>query len=440
MRGFQGKKGDAMVFDPLSRLKRTWAGLILKVCALSGACALLCAFLCAPARAGDAYEWTQVTAAGIEARAITQEGACPKATIDGRTAEMDVRARPSPTFPVLVCALKIPKDAKEAAILERPLPLPPKRIDRILLIGDTGCRLKAMVLQSCNEMKSWPFRLAADTAAEIAPDLVLHVGDLIYRERACPVSNRGCAGSPFGDQWETWKAELFEPARALLGSAPFVFVRGNHENCDRAGKGWGRFSSPFAYEESAACDPQEAPYVIDLGQLSLAVLDVTRAEDRAVDPTLAPLFKEQFAGLSKIDGPLWVAMHKPIYGSARIRDGVSEGDNKTLVEAARGALPENVETLISGHLHTFQTLGFVEDRPSQIIAGNGGDALDAFAPQQLDGLTLGDATVDKGRGVTATFGFALLERGEGEWRVTEFDTHGKPLTRCQLRGRKVSCE
>ena len=139
------------------------------------------------AHAGDAYAWTQyVASGGVEARAITEQAECPKALIDGRAASMALRAGPSDAFPVRVCAIAIPGEAKEAAIADRPLRLPGARVNRLLLIGDTGCRLHPLVLQNCNVLGEWPFRLVADEAAETQPDIVLHLGDLIYRELACP--------------------------------------------------------------------------------------------------------------------------------------------------------------------------------------------------------------------------------------------------------------
>ena len=151
--------------------------------------------------------------------------------------------------------------------------------------------------------------------------------------------------------------------------------------------------------------------------------------ERTLDGTLAPLFKE-----------LWIAMHKPIYASSRIKDGVNEGDNKTLAEAARGAIPPNPRVLLSGHMHAFQGIDYVQDFPAQVVAGTGGDALEAYAPRRLNGLALGGAAVDKGIGVTGVFGFALLERGVGEWSLIEFDTPGKPLALCHRRGRKIACD
>jgi len=391
------------------------------------------------ARAAEAFAWTQYVADGIEARAITEQAECPKITIDERVTQMTLRAGPSDAFPVRVCAIAIPRDANAAAIADRPLRLPAPPVNRLLLIGDTGCRLRALALQNCNVMADWPFRLVADEAAERRPDIVLHLGDLIYREQACPRSDKGCAGSPYGDNWETWKVDFFDPARALLESAPFVFVRGNHEDCNRNQEGWRRFVSAYPYDAGAACAPQEPPYRVDLGGATLAVLDVTRAEDRAVDWALAPFFKQQFAGLADSKGPLWIAMHKPIYGSLRVKDGVSVGDNKTLVEAARGVLAPNIEVMLSGHLHLFEALSFKQDLPAQIVAGSGGDMLDTM-PKTLLGLTVGDATVETGRGVAGVYGFALMERGENEWRLSEYDLHDQALVRCALRGRKLVCD
>lgn len=325
--------------------------------------------------------------------------------------------------------------------MPRPLALPPQRIDRILLIGDTGCRLKAMALQGCNSLKTWPLRLVADLGAEARPDLIIHVGDLLYRERECPQGLKACAGSPFGDNWETWEADWFEPARALLEAAPFVFVRGNHEICERAGAGWSRFASAFALAADKSCNPQEPAFFVDLGQLTLAVLDVTRAEDRAVDEALEPLFKRQFAALAAAPGPLWIAMHKPPYAIVRVKDGIVEGDNKTLVEAARGAIAPNVEALLSGHLHVFQALSYVQDFPAQIVAGTGGDLLDGLAPQHaLDGLVVGDKTIARGVGVAGKFGYATFERQGSQWLLQDFDTHGQLLARCVLSGPKLACD
>jgi hypothetical protein len=392
----------------------------------------------ASAQASDSYQWVQFTADGFEARAVTQDAICPKATIDGSDAAMSIRARPDDDFPILVCALPLPRAAKEAAINGRPLPLPPPQANKIALFGDTGCRIHALVAQDCNSIKAWPFRLGADVAAEQAPDLVIHLGDLHYRETACPIWRKGCEGSPHGDNWPAWKADFFAPAEALLTGAPWVFVRGNHESCARSAKGWRRLVDAFPFDASE-CQTMEAPFTIDLGGLTLLVLDVTEADDRFPNLQEAEFYKTQLAGAAKIDGPVWFAFHKPIFTSIRLSGTTTEGDNKTLVEAARNSVSANVQAILSGHLHTFQVASYVQDFPAQIVAGHGGN-LDQSAPAKFDGLVINGVTVETGRSTPAVFGFAMMERSADEWLITNYDVHGTPLARCRLRGRKLACD
>jgi hypothetical protein len=102
--------------------------------------------------------------------------------------------------------------------------------------------------------KQWPFHFIADVVAQTKPDLVIHVGDYHYRETPCPRGHDGCAGSPFGDTWSVWRADFFAPADTLLKMDPWVFVRGNHELCDRGGKGWSRMLERFPFDAAAGCN------------------------------------------------------------------------------------------------------------------------------------------------------------------------------------------
>ena len=45
-------------------------------------------------------------------------------------------------------------------------------------------------------------------------------------------------GSPIPDVWSAWRDDFFVPASRLMKTAPWLFVRGNHELCSRAGPGW----------------------------------------------------------------------------------------------------------------------------------------------------------------------------------------------------------
>ncbi len=400
----------------------------------------------APAQARHLYHWVQHAADGVEARAITQEPACPEASLDGRPTAMSERSAPSVAFPLRVCALPIPKGAAEVSIDQVPLPLPKPRIDRILLIGDTGCRLKKGAIQDCNDISAWPFRLVADVAADLKPDLVLHLGDLLYRETACPAARKGCAGSPSGDAWEAWEADFFKPAEALLASTPFVFVRGNHEICARNGKGWSVFVDPFPALPGEACPGSEPPYFVDLGGVALIVLDASAAEERHADQAQADVFRRQFSATQFAGpGPVWLAFHKPIWSPATLSADEDLGDNKTLALAARNNIPANVQALLSGHEHTFQVLSYAEDLPPQIVVGNGGDNLLDHAPERFDGAVVNGVTIRTGRGAPGKFGFAILQRetakpGGETWSLIAYDAHGARLATCHLENRSLDCD
>src|SRR5262249_24362962 len=133
--------------------------------------------------------------------------------------------------------------------------LPKRHPHRIVTLSDTGCRLLiGDPWQACNDPQEWPFRQIAETAARFEPDLVLHVGDYQYRENECLPDRGGCQGSPWGYGWDTWNADLFTPGAKLLAAAPWIMVRGNHEECARAGQGWYRFLDTQPYESIRTCN------------------------------------------------------------------------------------------------------------------------------------------------------------------------------------------
>ena len=57
---------------------------------------------------------------------------------------------------------------------------------RIVVIGDTGCRLKGKATPGLQRPRTLPFARVAASAAAFKPDLVIHVGDYHYREDPCP--------------------------------------------------------------------------------------------------------------------------------------------------------------------------------------------------------------------------------------------------------------
>jgi hypothetical protein len=166
-----------------------------------------------------------------EARAVVSGDSCPDIQVDGRSVAMRKRAVGNSAFPQLLCAATLLPSTWAASIFGQNLPLPVAAPRRILVLGDTGCRIKGGTVQDCNDPAKWPFPHIAAVAAKLRPDLVIHVGDYLYRETACPTDNAGCKGSPSGDDWPAWAADFFTPAAPLLAASPIVFVRGNHEEC-----------------------------------------------------------------------------------------------------------------------------------------------------------------------------------------------------------------
>src|SRR5204862_199481 len=82
------------------------------------------------------------------------------------------------------CELAIPRDARRAVYAGRDLPLPKPQPRRIVVPGDTGCRILGPTdAQPCDDPARWPFARVARAAAATHPDLVIHVGDYPYREQ-----------------------------------------------------------------------------------------------------------------------------------------------------------------------------------------------------------------------------------------------------------------
>src|SRR5580704_14004067 len=167
-------------------------------------------------------------------------------------------------FPVSACEYQLPSGTTSAVVAGRSLPVPKANPQKIVIIGDTGCRLQTdNGTQSCNDPNPegtdtpYPFAAVAAAAAAQNPDLVLHVGDYAYRDNECPAGlGYNCGGSPWGFGWDTWEADLFAPGAPLLAAAPWIMTRGNHEQCNRAGQGWYRFldTQPFDTADVHTCD------------------------------------------------------------------------------------------------------------------------------------------------------------------------------------------
>jgi hypothetical protein len=393
----------------------------------------------APALAEPA--WVQATTNGFEARLMTMAATCPTLHTDKGDAAMTPRAAADEKFP-LVCAAVLPAGAESASSAGQPLPVPVADPQRILVLGDTGCRLKGAVLQDCNTPERWPFPQVAAAAAKLKPDLVIHLGDYLYRETPCPPGDAGCAGSPWGDNGPAWAADFFAPAAPLLAAAPIVLARGNHEDCNRAGPGWLRLMGPSVFDAAAPCAAHLPVYTVNLGHLRLAVMDDATAQDTSVTDADLPAYSAELAGLGAVAAPVWFVHHRPIWAAITGPLGIPIGGNQTLIAAASHGgvaapgdvlIPPTVELQLSGHIHTFEILNYNKGVPPQIVAGNGGDNLD-ITPRNLRGTVFqGHSGVGVLDGLSVGgFGFLLMTRAEGGWTIDLYDSAGTKTRTCRF--------
>ena len=374
------------------------------------------------------------------ARVLTTSD-CPPIEFDGLPSATTTRSRPSTDFPVVACEAIVPFAVRSATIAGQELPIPTGRFARIAVIGDTGCRLSDWDkrYQACNDPAAWPFAQVAESVATWQPDLVVHVGDYLYREAACPAGNTGCAGSPFGDNWETWNADFFAPVSPLLGSSPWVFMRGNHETCSRNPEGWFRYLDPRPF--AADCQRFTDPYIIPMAGMTFSVIDSAEASDTTESPEEVAAYREQFAALSDLSpSGAWLVTHRPMWGILAGEDGEIEVDNASYQAATGGALGADYALLLSGHIHLAESLSFdsASGRPAQLISGNAGTALDAVPSASPAASELGDPQIEDAE-TLSSFGFLTLEPDGTSWIASQRNAAGDQLLRCQLALPEITC-
>ncbi|MCM8626579.1 metallophosphoesterase [Accumulibacter sp.] len=440
--------------------------------------------------------WTQLAPDGrTSLRAVVTAGSeCPSASVDGQPQALAERARATsgeevgklrdnpayrPAFPVTACELTLPASARQASVAGRLVPMPRDAVRRIVVVGDTGCRIKVPAngpgdpLQDCTSAANWPWPSIAAAAARTRPDLVIHVGDYHYREY-CD-SPALCAllrarGEIIGYDWAGWKADFFAPAAPLLAAAPWIFVRGNHEDCDRGGEGWMRFLAPSGYQP---CPDQQYrtasasvlannltadAYRVDLDDnLTLVVADNAAQRDfLAADatPDDSAMLERSLAALEELppQRTAWLLVHRPLWYP--LIDASAQANALQRVLAAR--MPTQVQLIVSGHEHAFETINFdrsadplryPEGRPAQLIVGNGGTQLEALDPasplyEGRDGPGSRESAEPDSRlydGIRASsgivvnrYGFLLLERSDAGWSGALLDAEGKTISDCRI--------
>jgi len=458
--------------------------------------------------------------------------ACPvlRSSHGGASVQMTPRTRPEggQFDQVTVCEARYPVgEAASVFVGDRRVDLPAVSLGtprRIVLVGDSGCKGDTPHKpQSCagdGFAKVWPFGMLSDEEAEKRPDLIVHVGDYNYRgtERGLTFPTRvtgyarpyrasvydtgdlddedvpdlpiGAAywsqnmrGSPNPDKWTSWRDDFFAPAARLLPAAPWLFARGNHELCSRAGPGWFYLldagstllgpgqsqrscppQTPAAWRDGAWPSPPmpfagqkfptvlTPPFKVKLGTLVLVMVDSANAAD-AVLYNLEPYilqYREVGRMLAADRTPTWLVTHRPIWGVVKRDKGGPIGltpygfINETQREALRrvfpDGLPGHVKVAIAGHMHRFQAIGFESRQPPHLAVGTGGMELshvqpppapdDPRRPVRVQNLDEAAAWVVGLRDFAAMI---MLPVDDGTWTSTLHGTAGEILAVCDSR-------
>ena len=404
---------------------------------------------------------------------VPRDQTCPSlATATGRLATVP-RGNPDPArFPVTVCEAVLPTGTG-AVVADTATALPAfvPASARIAILGDTGCG----TWQACADPAAWPFARIAARAAEADPDLVVHVGDYVYRgtptyvaidgvrratynagnyaldDTDCqlndPYYSQNGQGSALPDSWAAWREDFFIPAAPLLGRAPWVVARGNHELCSRAGPGWFYFLDPGSdlLGGARSCPAQTQggdalanlaftpPYAVELDGLRLVVMDTANACDQHAN--FADRYALQLDEVAQLaaTGRTWLVTHRPIWGVDWLDAGTYQTSNVTLRQAltqtAASGLPDGVGLVLSGHIHRFEALTFAGRQPPQLVIGNSGISLER---DELQGSFTVDFDGRSARGM-AVDAFGYLDariRPDGAWSGDLLDPAGTILARC----------
>lgn len=387
------------------------------------------------------------------------------ATIPARTDATQIDGKPV-AFDVMTCEADWPKGAIEVKVGQQIVPAPHSKIRRIVIIADTGCRMKGSekAFQSCNDPVKWPFAQVAKSAAALKPDLVIHIGDIHYRESPCPDGDSGCANVPWGYGFDAWRADFFEPAKPLLLASPWIFVRGNHEICARAGQGWFRFIDTLPWSETRSCDdPQNdagadysAPYAVPVDATSqFIVFDSSKTNGKPFQTTDLAFAKytEQLRTVEQLASrkPSVFLSHHPLLAVVPAKNSTEfkRAGNEGLQSVFSAMFPDSffpggVALTMHGHVHLFESISFKGRFPASLVLGNSGSANEGRVPQELPSATelYAGAEVEDYT-ASADYGFATLDRIEPNkhetWLLTEYSTLGRPLYECAISTGKSRC-
>ncbi|MGN7661337.1 MAG: metallophosphoesterase family protein [Anaplasma sp.] len=384
------------------------------ICGLAG---FLC-LLSHGSAAGILFSWSQAAADNkLSVRAVVSpDEGCPILRVNSRNMKMGLRAPPeSGRFEDKVCEslLPISTTARKIEVGDRRLPdiATSDRRDsvKVAVTGDTGCRISRLSRQDCKSPEKWPVRKVLEKIAGQNADLVVHVGDYLYREAEC-LDEKKCDKHVYGDNSLTWAADWLSPLQSVSKKVAFIFVRGNHEDCERAYRGWFRYldGHPLSKRRYENCERMSDSWVFDLKQwfgsnVGFQVYDSSSSGEVFYREQDVRDLRRKFLEGSMHDRGLqmFLLTHRPLWASYR-KYGMEYYGNLPQVRAIGEVLPAEFVAVISGHIHLGQILSVrrrksgegapgslqghgaaTKSHVTQIISGNGGTLLEEATNLQL---------------------------------------------------------
>jgi len=353
------------------------------------------------------YFWIQLNAQGEREFRVSGVTSCPSISCDGESRVTRPRFEPSDTFKTKVCSVGV-QGCNYVKYGNRLLEQK-KEFQKVAIIGDTGCRVKVKKdsnnekdIQNCNDPDLWPAKKISDALSKHNPDLVVHVGDYLCREmcenkKLC--KKFGIDPRETGYGYDIWEIDFFEPFEESLQNYPWVFARGNHENCDRAWEGYKSMLSPFSFERCKLGDSgsrltknrTEEPYLLDFGGFNIFVVDSAGEYEKHIKSSDFDIFEKFFTeNKEQIKGSILLT-HKPIYNL-----------NFPGVSAQTKAYEESMvepSFILSGHIHLFEYLSGQSGK--QLVVGNSGTKLDVRPELPSDFIN---------KKQVGEFGFVIIEK------------------------------
>lgn len=366
--------------------------------------------------------WTQFDATGnLCLRLITKDPIPPHVILNGVATRLSLRISSSPAFPVYVWETSIL--AGMIINIEDTTVSLPHAFKKIAFIGDTGCR----PLQDCSDEK-WPLKQISDSLLTEKPDLIIHLGDYIYRHFEAQIRySDSIIHLEEGDNWLGWQKEFFTPLHKILPEVPWIFVRGNQESCTGAHDGWSRFLDGYPYTSTSL--NYTPPYVIPLEKVTLIVHDSSCVQPECEQDWPNKQLQDLELPAAK---DTWLLTHRPPWGIVNCQ---KHNDNKPFIimndygnlQSFLEPFPDNLTTIFSGHIHAFQAIRLADLAVQLFVIGNGGVNLEKDPPPEIMKNTqLKDKKIDYALSLIEA-GYGMVEHIGKKWSLQAKNKQGTSL-------------